>query len=271
MGDNNNLIYNNTISQLNEFFVDEVPYVGGVTQNVENETSGMALFTRIPIKSLEQIKDVVLDNMVDFKLTHDLLKVNFDLGFEELLLINSHLKCCTGTENKQIRVNEQEGIINLMDEIGTKPLIYLGDLNSLSRYDIENFLVEDTLGSEPINMLLNQSHTKASQIHEFKDVFRTMNQTHLGITYRDIPSRIDYIFTNQFLFDNIVGSTIGDTPSAQNGSDHFSVDLSLEFKDIISWNSNVNPNSQGISTNFIGFLSILGNFSLLSFLKKKYV
>ena len=47
-------------------------------------------------------------------------------------------------------------------------------------------------------------------------------------------SRIDYIFVNQFFNDLILDSTTGDTKSALFGSDHTSVDVNINFTDLIS-------------------------------------
>ena len=72
----------------------------------------------------------------------------------------------------------------------------------------------------------------SSTIHSWTDVHRTLNPTDWGITNPEWDSRIDFIYVNQFLAPYLVNSTTGDTVHASSGSDHYTIDVYLEFNQL---------------------------------------
>ena len=157
------------------------------------------------------------------------------IGDEKINLIGAHLSCCSGQSNWDERYAQQESLLNYLDDLGDEPIIYLGDFNALSPDDVDpnEQNPSSDLGTEPIEMVLNSNHPSASKIHEFIDVAQEMGTkdiTFIGCC----ESRIDYIFVNQFFNDLILDSTTGDTKSALFGSDHTSVDVNINFTDLIS-------------------------------------
>jgi hypothetical protein len=74
----------------------------------------------------------------------------------------------------------------------------------------------------------------SSKIHTWSDPFRELNPDDPGYTYghqaNNLDGRIDFITLNQYFpVDYFVSSTVGDTPTADTGSDHYTVDLILDF------------------------------------------
>jgi len=69
----------------------------------------------------------------------------------------------------------------------------------------------------------------SSTIHNWIDAHRTLNPTDWGITNPSYDSRIDFIYVNQALSSYIINSTTGDTDHALTGSDHFTVDVFINF------------------------------------------
>jgi hypothetical protein len=82
----------------------------------------------------------------------------------------------------------------------------------------------------------------SSEVHNFTDVFRTINPLDPGYTYGHqdptYTSRIDFIIINDFFLDKMINSTCGDTAHADTGSDHYSVDV------FIGWNSTTQPDTE---------------------------
>ena len=167
---------------------------------------------------------------------HDLLDVEVNVSGTIMHLIGSHLKAFD--DCKKYRELEQEGIINYMDSLGSIPIVYLGDMNSFSPEDWELNTLQSGLGYGPLSMLvppyLNPEtavdySSYSSTFHSWTDVHRSLNPTDWGITSPEWDSRIDFIYVNQFLAPYIVNSTTGDTIHASSGSDHYSIDVYIEF------------------------------------------
>ncbi|MHA1400331.1 MAG: endonuclease/exonuclease/phosphatase family protein [Candidatus Heimdallarchaeaceae archaeon] len=225
------------LNEFNDYFLEEAPYTGYTAQNIQYSTSGEAIFSRYPILDFKQIGELSLDNGETYYPTHDFIDALVNISGIETHIIGAHLKCCEGDFNEQRREYEQEGIINYMDELGNVPIIYTGDLNSHSPDDVGTLAAEVDLGVGPMTMLLYPNDTiygqYASKVHNFTDVFRTLNPTDPGYSFgpRNPSSigRIDYIIVNQYFANNLVNSTTGDTPSATEGSDHFTVDAFIAF------------------------------------------
>lgn len=232
--DNSDLILRNSIEELNDYFVDEAPYSGYTAQSITYSTSGEAILSRFPILEFNQIGIVPLDDATAYDVTHDFIHAIVNINGTNVHLIGCHLKAMDGETNEQRREWETEGIINYMDNLGNVPILYLGDLNSFSPFDTGDLApMGDGLGYGPLTMMLVPDDPTygqyASEIHNFTDVFRTLNPADPG--YTGFGSRIDYIIVNDYFVSKLINSTTGDTAHADTGSDHYSVDVFL------GWNS----------------------------------
>ena len=232
--DNSNLKLTQFVNEFNAYFSNEEPYTGYCTQGISYSTDGAAIMSRYPIVSYSQITHVPLDNSTSYDVTHDFFDVEINVYGTIINVIGSHLKAFPGSEYEQIREWEQEGIINYMDNLGSTPIIYLGDLNSFSPEDWGLNYLQCGLGYGPLSMMVppyNNPETGydyspyASLIHEWTDVYRNLNPSDWGITCPGYDSRVDFIYVNQLLASTIVNSTTGDTTHATSGSDHYTVDV----------------------------------------------
>lgn len=229
------------LKEFNGFFYDEGPYEGYTLGKTTWSTTGETLFSRYPILEKEQIDILHLDDDSQEGLTHDMLHAVIDFYGKEVHILGVHLKAGYGEFERNKRDTEQEAIINYMDEVvGDVPLIYIGDLNSNSPADIgalegdqsENF------GDGPIKMLLfpedPEYGSHSSSVHNFTDVFRTLNPTEPGFTYHTpaILSRIDFILVNQYFEDALINSTTGGSAYDEVASDHYCVDAFMSIADI---------------------------------------
>ena len=228
-----NTDFNNLVTEFNNYFTDEDPYVGVTTQEIGSQYSGEAVLSRFPIISTTQIPIVKLDNGASYYVSHDFFDVEVSIGGTNVHIIASHLKCCQGPSEEEKRERAQEGIINYMDDLGNVPIVYAGDLNSFSPEDIGINPYQSGLGYGPCTMLVDPDDPTygqySSTIHSWIDVHRELNPSDLGITYGfSYNSRIDFIYVNQFFFGDILNSTTGDTAHASSGSDHYSVDVFIQ-------------------------------------------
>ena len=225
--DNNNALLNKYLDELNYYFQDLVPYTGYTEQGAPASWTGIAIFSRFPVIKFTEIGSLTLDDGSTITPSHKFLHASIEIHNSTINIIGAHLTAFADPDNEKQREKEQEGINNYMDKLGEVPLIYAGDLNSESPQDYWN----SDLGKGPISMLLNRTDTRRPKYHLFTDVYRYLHpdaKANPGYTFGGY-SRIDYIFTNQFLTPLVLSSTIGDTPSALEGSDHFSVDAILDF------------------------------------------
>ncbi|HDH13468.1 MAG TPA: choice-of-anchor D domain-containing protein [Nitrospirae bacterium] len=235
--DNNNQLLNQYVSEFNAYFVNEDPYVGSTAQNITYDTGGEAIMSRFPIISTAQLATVTLDNGSSWDPTHDFMVWQLDINGNTVYVIGSHLKCCSGATNENLRERAQEGIINYMDSLGNVSMIYAGDLNSFSPADTGALAPLGDLGYGPMTMIVDPADPTygqySSTVHIYTDTFRALNPTVPGYTYGhqnpQYQSRIDYIIVNQQLSDKLVSSTTGDTATANTGSDHYSVDVIINF------------------------------------------
>jgi len=243
--------FNDAVADLNSYFSDEVPYEGYCAQDIRYSTSGEAIMSRFPIINFTQIPIVPLDDGSDYDVTHDFIDAVVDINGTHVHMIGGHLKASGGETNEQRRNWESEGIINYMDNLGDVPIMYLSDQNSFSPDDTGDLAPVGIQGYGPMTMMLYPDDPTygqyASEIHNFTDVFRTLNPMDAGYTYGHeedygIDGRIDFIVVNSFFEDMLVNSTVGDTPTANPGSDHYSVDMFLQ------WNTTSTQASQEIPT-----------------------
>ncbi|MFW9797736.1 MAG: lamin tail domain-containing protein [Candidatus Thorarchaeota archaeon] len=237
--DSGNLLLNSAITEFNTYFTNEAPYEGYTAQGIGISTSGEAILSRFPILDFIQIGIVPLDNGSNYDVTHDFIHAIVDINGTNVHLFGAHLKAIGGESNENRREWETEGIINYLDNLGDVPIMYMGDLNSFSTVDTGDMAPSGDLGYGPLTMMLNPNDPiygqYSSNVHNFTDVFRTLNPTDAGYTYGHqnpvYTSRIDYIIVNDFFLGKLLNSTTGDTAHADTGSDHYSVDV------FIGWNS----------------------------------
>ena len=234
--DNNNALLNQYVDEFNAYFVNEAPYQGVVTQGISFSTSGEAVMSRFPILSTNQLPTVTLDDGTVYDVSHDFFEVVVDIDGTAVHVIAGHLKCCSGATNEDKRERAQEGIINYIDSLGNVPVLYLADFNSFSPQDVGPLAPKGDLGYGPMSMMLKDDTFGAysqygSTLNNFTDVFRTLNPNDPGYTYGHqnptYESRIDFILVNQYFDGLLINSTVGDTPTANTGSDHYAVDVFL--------------------------------------------
>ncbi|MHA1973179.1 MAG: fibronectin type III domain-containing protein, partial [Candidatus Hodarchaeales archaeon] len=236
--DNSNAKLDQYVSEFNSYFTGEDPYDGYCTQGITYSTSGEAIMSRYPVLSTNQIATVNLDNGTIYDVTHDFFDSIVNIGDYDVHIIGAHLKAIPGATNEQRREWEMEGIINYLDDLGNVPIIYLGDLNSFSPEDWGLNTLQSGLGYGPLSMIVppytnpetSVDYSQYAPVNQnYTDVFRTLNPTDLGISNPAYDSRIDFVWVNQLLSDKIIESTTGDTASALTGSDHLTVDVTIDF------------------------------------------
>ncbi len=233
---------NSAVTELNSYFVDEDPYEGFTAQGISFSTSGEAVLSRFPVLTFRQIQSVNLDDASGYDVTHDFVDAIIDINGTSVHFVGCHLKAGGGTQNENRRDWENEGIINYFDSLGDVPIVYLGDINSYSPADSGPLAPSGDLGEGPMTMLIEPDDPVygqySSEVHNFTDVFRTLNPTDPGFSfghqYTPMLGRIDYIITNQFFEDKLINSTTGDTAHALTGADHFAVDA------FINWTGGLN-------------------------------
>ncbi|MFO7837435.1 MAG: hypothetical protein R6V83_12385 [Candidatus Thorarchaeota archaeon] len=231
---------NAAVSELNAFFEDELPYDAYCVQDVTYSTTGEAILSRFPILEFNQIGTVPLDDGDDYYVTHDFIEAVVDINGTAVHVLGGHLKAGEGATNIYRREVEMEGIINYMDALGEVPILYLSDQNSFSPADTDDLAPEGMeLGYGPMTMMLYPNDTayenRSSTVHNFTDVYRTLNPSEPGHTYghRDdaVSFRIDYIVANSFFIDGLVNSTVVNEEPAYTASDHYAVTA------FINWNA----------------------------------
>ncbi len=231
--DNEDYILNQVIDEFNTYFLDELPYEGFCAQDIQYDTSGATILSRFPIVSFNQIPIVPLDDATQYDVTHDFVEAVVTIDGSDVHIFGAHLKAMSGAENEYRRERETEGIINYMDGLGNVPIMYMGDLNSFSPDDIGDLAPLGDLGYGPMTMKIHPEDPiygqYSSTVHNFTDVFRTLNPTDPGYSYghqdEQYLSRIDFIVVNSYFVDKLINSTVGDTATADTGSDHYPVDV----------------------------------------------
>jgi len=263
---NNNQILKSVVADLNSYFFDEIPYSGYTLQNIQADYNGITLISRFDISSPSKLSSLTDDGGKSVTVPLPFLHAIVDMGGQDVHILGAHLTCCPGQDNWEARLAEQESIINYMDDLGHVPIIYAGDMNSLSPDDVKpaDQSVATDLGTGPIEMLVDPQHAKASTVHTFIDVAKILgNKTD---TYHgSVDSRIDYIFVNRYFEDSLLSSTTGDTPSAASGSDHVPVDFTFNITKVakelpISSGQNQSAsdgNKVGVNSSNVFFLALL--------------
>ncbi|TFG09597.1 endonuclease/exonuclease/phosphatase family protein [Candidatus Thorarchaeota archaeon] len=232
---------NAAVSQLNAYFEDEMPYEAYCAQNVEYSTTGEAILSRFPILDFNQIEKVPMDDGSEYYVTHDFIEAVLDINGTEVHVFGGHLKASDGETNMWRREQEQEGIINYMDALGEVPILYMSDQNSFSPADTGQLAPEGMeLGFGPMTMMLYPNDTiygnRSSVVHNFTDVYRTLNPSVPGHTYGHqdgaVSYRIDYILVNSFFSDGLLNSSVVDEEPADTASDHYAVSAFIEWNSV---------------------------------------
>ncbi len=212
------------VAEVNQLFPDEKPY-SARTFIPDSVTDGQAVFSRFPIIDSVVLDTIILDDGSTWNINHAVIDVSIDVYGVVIHFIVIHFTCCDGGLSS--RLKEMEGILNYIDTLGDVPIMYAGDFNSDSPQDVGDLAPPvSSLGPEPIEILLDNEHPKASNNHTFIDVYRTLRPYDPGYTYIDstFQSRLDYIFVNEPLMDTLINSTVLDFyPAASYASDHFAV------------------------------------------------
>ncbi|MFX0093551.1 MAG: endonuclease/exonuclease/phosphatase family protein [Candidatus Hodarchaeota archaeon] len=244
--DNNNALLNQYISEFNGYFIDEKTYQGYTEQNVVSPWQGISILSRFNILTSKTISNLTLDNGTTLSPQINFVEAKVDVHGVTVYVIGAHLMAGSGyVEEREL---EMEGIINYMDALGDVAIVFAGDFNCFSPLDTGSLAPIGTgLGTEPIAMLMNNSHEHASAVHNWTDAFRSLNPSDKGYTYGN-QSRIDYVFLNHHLDDKMLSSTTGDTESAYIGSDHLSVDVVLDFSAYVTTTPTTTPTSTSITT-----------------------
>ncbi len=236
-----NATINSLVDEFNSYFMSygEDNYTAITAQGVSLWVSGEAIFSRFSIINFTQISNVPLDNGSDYDVTHDFIDAVVDIHGIHTHIIGAHLKSSSDQINEWRRQNETEGIINYMDNLGNVPIVYMGDLNTFSPEDTGDLVPKGDLGYGPLTYMLDPDNTTygnhSSLVHNFRDVYRYLNTTFKGYTYghqdTQYESRIDFILVNDFFFNKLLNTSVGDTNSAYWGSDHYSVDVFIQWND----------------------------------------
>ncbi len=271
--DNNNALLNQYMDIFNTYFMDYLPYDAYTLQGIMNPFDGITIYSRFEITSAEKIVELDLDNGAKQIASLPFLHATVNIDGQTVHVFGGHLTCCPGEDNEIAREKEQEGILNYMDSLGNVPIIYAGDMNSHSPEDPE----PHDLGTEPIDMVINSENPRTAIHHEFIDVYKSQHPNEAPPTYivPGIESRIDFIFVNQWFFGRIINSTIGDTPSAGEGSDHVPVDAFIDFNSLTApdpithtFSSSATPTSSTGKNNTPLKFSIIAIFILPYSLRK---
>jgi endonuclease/exonuclease/phosphatase family metal-dependent hydrolase len=216
-------------------------------------TNGEAIISRYPILDFLQIDTWRTDAGPNVTLYRDFFDAVIDINGVVTHVIGYHGKCCSptpSTNTTEMRETEAELMINYVDDLGDVPVMVLGDFNSHSPDDVGDLAPLGWLGDGPLRMWLRPEDPSyghlSPKVHNFTDVFRELYPDDPGHSFGywepQYWGRIDFILVNDFWADRMINATVGDTPSANLGSDHYSVDVFLSLDEDYSYfNSSTIP------------------------------
>ncbi len=230
-GKDNDAMLNEILAELNANFPTETPYTGYALHGQERASEGEAVITRFPIVRATEVKEFIADDGTIINPYYHVIDVEINISGVVTHVVGARLQCC-GDERGYMdskdppkrRAIDHEGYVNYLDSLGSVPILYGGDLNSYSPYDVGEIAPsEANLGAAPISMLVNSSYPTASENHSWVDVYRETNPYDKGYTYVDwqYQSRIDYLFVNDFFHDKLINSTVLPFPPDITPPDHF--------------------------------------------------
>ncbi|MHA1345951.1 MAG: endonuclease/exonuclease/phosphatase family protein [Candidatus Heimdallarchaeaceae archaeon] len=231
------------------YYYKQAPFEGRADQlgaTSHSTTNGEAIISRYPILDFLQIDTWRTDAGPNVTLYRDFFDAVIDINGVVTHVIGYHGKCCSPTvttNTTEMRETEAELMINYVDDLGDVPVMVLGDFNSHSPDDVGDLAPMGWLGDGPLRMWLrpddpNYGHL-SSKVHNFTDVYRELYPDELGFSFGywepQYWGRIDFILVNEFWADRMINATVGDTPSANLGSDHYSVDVFLSLDEDYSY------------------------------------
>ncbi len=231
------------------YYYKQAPFEGRADQlgdTSHSVTNGEAIISRYPILDFLQIDTWRTDAGPNVTLYRDFFDAVIDINGVVTHVIGYHGKCCSptpSTNTTEMRETEAELMINYVDDLGDVPVIVLGDFNSHSPDDVGDLAPMGWLGDGPLRMWLRPEDPSyghlSSKVHNFTDVYRELYPTDQGFTFGywepQYWGRIDFILVNEFWADRMINATVGDTPSANLGSDHYSVDVFLSLDEEYSY------------------------------------
>ena len=227
------------IEEMNTWFPDEKPYQG-VTFQASSPTDGQAIISRFPIIDSNVVESFPLDDGTSYDITHHIMHGVIQVNEMQIHILSNHYSCCTAWAK---RIKEQEMTMNYADSLGDVPIIYSGDFNSDSPEDVGELApAYSTLKADAMEIMINSSHPKASTIHKWTDVYRTLEPNEPGFTYHDDTyiSRVDYTLVNSHLVDAMVNATVDTTfyriiEEGLQANYHRSDDEALDHYPLITW------------------------------------
>ena len=228
------------------YYYEQAPFEGKTDQDVGAVTNGEGIISRYPILDFFQIDTWRSDAGPEVTLYRDFFDAVVDINGVVTHILGYHGKCCNptpSTNTTEMRETEAELMINYLDDLGDVPVMVIGDFNSHSPDDVGDLAPLGWLGDGPLRMYLYPEDPiygiHSSQVHNFTDVFRELYPTDPGHTFGywepQYWGRIDFILVNDFWADRMINATVGDTPSANLGSDHYSVDVFFSLDDEYSY------------------------------------
>lgn len=218
---------------------DEPPYVA----HAEREPppfGGTAIMSRYPILETMTVNRLTLDDGSPWTPIRDFTIWQLDVDGISVFVTGVHPKCCAGKDNERRRERDIEGLINWLDDnLAGQNLIVAGDFNAFSYGDQRVNHNYGDLGHGPLEMLLDENpgdeyDSFGSVAHRFYDAYRELvpEITQQDYTYRVAPyySRIDFVLVNQGLQPRLTApASVGAGTSSDPGSDHWTVDVHVDF------------------------------------------
>ncbi len=249
LDDNNNTVLRYISYTVGGYYYELAPFEGRTDQlgpKSYSTTGGEAIISRYPILDFFQIDTWRSDAGPDVTLYRDFFDAVVDINGVVTHILGYHGKCCSPTpttNTTEMRETEAELMINYLDDLGDVPAMVIGDFNSHSPDDVGDLAPLGWLGDGPLRMFLYPDDPiygiHSSQVHNFTDVFRELYPNDPGFSFGywepQYWGRIDYILVNEFWADRMINATVGDTPSANLGSDHYSVDAFFSLDEEYSY------------------------------------
>ena len=231
------------------YYYKQAPFEGRADQlgpTSHSTTNGEAIISRYPILDFLQIDTWRTDAGPNVTLYRDFFDAVVDIDGIVTHILGYHGKCCSptpSTNTTEMRETEAELMINYADDLGDVPVMVIGDFNSHSPDDVGDLAPLGWLGDGPLRMWLRPDDPSyghlSSKVHNFTDVFRELYPTDPGHSFGywepQYWGRIDFILVNEFWADRMINATVGDTPSANLGSDHYSVDAFFSLDEEYSY------------------------------------
>ncbi len=253
LDDSNNYKLIQICNRVGGYYYDQAPFEGETDQDVSAFTGGEGIISRYPILDFKQIDTWRTDAGPSITLYRDFFDAKININGIITHILGYHGKCCSPTvttNTTQMRENEAELMINYVDDLGNIPVMVIGDFNSHSPDDVGDLAPLGWLGDGPLRMWLRPDDPiyghLSSKVHNFTDVYRELYPNEQGFSFGywepQYWGRIDFILVNEFWADRMINATVGDTPSANLGSDHYSVDVFFSLDEDYSYfNSSTIP------------------------------